>query len=1024
MSSTTYITSPRNARKSGGNKVKLAVSLTLALFMAFMVVVSSLVSVQTKKAEALDVTHWVLCSILPDPAPLLYQYSQSDDIPFLLRSKSVISAGSSDVETGLNWVLDNFGPGFKKVNEDITSQSTDISVPDKKDEETPEPPVTDDDDEKDKNYNNGVKVTPFDRFGVAGLNFTAYNGEWKYIVTDACQEGSEPTDPKAGAYYKDRLEPRSTWDDMHNSTDIRTVQFTKGFLGQMLTAINDVVANGIFTITKTIVVVTIGLINFAFSDVTEIIGMNELIGSNGGIFDMLFNGIFTPLIVMVFVLTGIHIFYLGIVKRSYRNSMNILFRSVALFIIAIVISSNPAFWIGIPNKVAVAGQAIIISALNTDLSSGDGLCATDVGSKKFKLVDSKAKDDADLLNKASENMRAAIGCTFWETFLVRPWSEGQFGVDYNKLWAKDKIPSWAPKGSAALNNSNVEMVGEAEVPVGNKKVLNNWALYQISTQTNVHVPTGHEGTPAQYSSNIANDWWRIVDAMANYDEEEKTETIRGNGKHNKDQEIKYTAPKASNPMPYWDDWVGNNSMNRVGVASGSVFIAGIGTALPLVFGLMSAVYAFGLTLLMAFAPIMLLLGCWSSRGWEIFKGWGELVLNTLMKRIAIGLLLGLSITFTVKIIKMMESIPWWQGVMLLMLVTLLLFKIRHKVMDIFASFKFSSSGMGNTAGRISQKISNTASNYSKNAGKLAVGAVAGGVGAKMAGGTVKQGMGTGMKKEFENLTFRSNNKFLSHARMTKDAFKGTRTGYDDGELFSGSENCGICGKRIEVEEDQNGSAIFHGGRKSDGTIICFECFQDGVDPDASEIILRREMSAPEQIGVAGQDSSESSSKIKSKYDNLFKGSSNFKRAYSQNILNDINNTVGEAYRKVNGKREKVADQVFNDKDRDSQLIALSKSINYDITNHMKGDETLTPEIPDFLNGYLDKTDLNFAWETKNYEFIQTMYAAAILEWYHTTYTDRISNLSIGNLKQAINNEIDSEAKKKKDKQEEEKKNNN
>lgn len=970
---TNYIENPVTTIKPRSKKLSTVLSMVLATLIAFVGAGTLAVATIADKADAFDVTQWVMCEILPAPAPALYQFSQSDDLLFLLRSKSSVTSGSSDVEVGLNWILDLFGPGFKAVNQEITGVDAGIVVKTPEDAEEPE-------EDEPKDYNKGVKVTPFDRFGVAGLNFTAYSGEWKYIVVDACSTDSEPNDPKAGVYYEERLEPRSTWDDKDNSKDIRTVQLTKGFGGQILTAMNNVVANGIFTVTKGIVVLTVGVINFAFSDVTEIIGLNDLVGSEGGMFDVLFSGIFMPLIAIVFVLTAAHIFYLGVVKRQYRNSLGMLFRSIVMFVMAVVIAAAPSFWISVPNKIAVVGQSILITALNTDMTSGDGLCSTDIGSMTVELVDESIQDEAGMLERTGQNMRAAIGCTFWDTFLMTPWVEGQFGTDWNSLWAAGETAAWAPDGSEELANGNGEQVGLAEVPLGGGAVMNNWALYHISTQTNVHVPTGHEGERSKYTSDTANDWWRIVDAISNYQEEEITEVVSGTGGNGSPQEIIYTLPKADAlPTSYWNDWTGNHSWNRIGVAASSVVIAGLGTALPLFFGLMSSVYAFGIVLLMAFAPIMLLMGCWSNRGWEAFKGWGELVVNTTMKRIVTGLLLGLSITFIVKIVDMMAVIPWWQGILLLILITVLLFKVRHKIYDSLASFKFSTTGFGSTAGRLTKSFTDKASQYSRTSGRMALGTVGGGIGAKAAGGTFATGASAGFKKELQQTVFRGNSQFLHSARMTKDAFDAASPDRKD-EWFNGSQFCGLCGKRIETEQDRNGTDVFHGGQMANGTIICLECFQDGVDPDANEIIHRHRQEAKDDPKLTkSQQEKAKAEKIKHKYSEIFKAKSAYSGTFYTKLVKEL-----EAGRVINPDTNES--EPLTKKTRSQKVMQLGKFVSSDISNYKKlpKGERKIPEIPPYLQPYLNDRDLRFAWEDENpqTEYIEAMYATAILQWYY------------------------------------------
>jgi hypothetical protein len=962
-----YIDSSRTVARTSKNSLKIITTLIATTLLGVLGLSSFLTVHNAKKAEAFDITQWVMCDVLPEPAATAYQWAQTSDIPFLFRSKSAVTSGNDNVETGLNWILNLFGPGFKKINEDIIGHTLDGVTPNPNGgNNTNTPPTT----SGEKNYNKGVKVNPYDRFGVAGLQYTAYIGEWKYMVIDACNSKTAPSDPKANLYYEQRLEPRSTWEDMTNSSDIRTIQFNKGLGSQLSTGINDVMANGIFNITKTMVVITIGLINFAFSDVTEVMGLNALIGGKGGIFDALYQGVFTPLIVIIFALTGLHIFYTGIVKRQYRNALNGLLRSLFMYMAAIVIAAAPTFWIGLPNKIAVVGQSLLLSAVNSELVNGNELCATDIGSYKTKIIDGNKKDEQDILTQASANMRSAVGCQYWQTFLVRPWAEGQFGTDWNKLWAKGKIASWAGSGASDIDNGNEEQVGTAEVPLGDGSVVNNWAIYQISTQTNVHVPMGHEGETSKYTSGVANDWWRIVDAMANYQEEQIETSVSGSGPNGGTTSVKYTVPKATTPVPYWDTWVGNNSFNRVWTASSSVVVAAVGLSVPFVFAVMSAIYAFGLALLMAFAPIMLLCGCWANRGWEIFKGYGELVLNTIGKRLATGILLAISIALTVSVIRMMDdtSLSWAQGMVILILLAVLLFRSRHKIIDSMASFRFASANLSNTANRIGERFTRGTSNLFKGSGRMATAMTAGAVGAKMAGGKITDGLRSGFKNEFTNMSYRSNNLFARNAVASYETAKTMGTDPSE-EIFNGQSACASCGKLIRYEEDQNGTAIFQGGRTMDGNILCWECYSDGVDPEASEVIFRRAPESPRNQKMSPRQRDERK-KLADAYDQRFKGSTQFRSNFTDNVTHEL----------VNDYDNHLDVYGLTPSQRAKKLHVLSTSINYDIDSYMKTGKM--PDIPEFLDAYLDRQTISYAWQEKQFDYIRASYAGAIISWYN------------------------------------------
>lgn len=963
-----YITSSVSTTRRKSAFLKIIIATFLAIFIGTSGALAATAKTP-RTAEASDVIQWAMCYFGEESIPAkLYQNTQSSDLQFLLRSKSSITSGVSDVDSGLNSILDLFGPGFKKVNESITGYSIEPFDPAKDEASSTS---------SKENFNKGAKVNPFDRFGVAGLTFTAYSGEWKHVVIDACStENSTPQDPKAGVFYEGRLEPRSTWEDIGNSSDIRTKQFGKGFGTQFGISMADLFANGIFTITKTIVVVTIGLINFAFSDIVEVTGLNKLIagGPDGGIFGLLFHGIFTPLIVIVFALTGGYIFWHGIVKRQYRSSMTALLRSLALFIIAIIISANPLSFMTLPNKIAVAGQAIILTAMNSGLSGGNGLCSTDIGQFQTKLVNNPDAEPQDLLTESSVSIRSAVGCQFWQTFLLKPWAEGQFGTSWNKLYAKDKIPSWAPSStSSAITNSNESMVGDASVPMGDGSVINNWALFQISTATNAHAPIGHEGERSKYTSGIANDWWRIVDAFANYQEEQATMDATGSGPYGTANSVEYTKVKNTPVLNNWDTWVGNTAYNRMWTASSSVLVAGIGLAAPLFFSFLSALYSIGLALMMAFAPIMLLLGCWAGKGWEIFKGWGELVVNTTLKRIATGALLAFAIGLEAAAIQIMETVGWWQGILMLILVSVIIIKSRHKVIEALASIRFSSTNFSSTASRLNDKTLGAV----KTTGKIASSSVVSGINSKRYGGKISDGLVAGAKLELNNLSYQ--NKHLRHVMTSIEAVKTS-----NGVVISGQQFCTSCGKSIDYEEDQFGSEIMHGARTLDGNILCHECFEDGVDPDAIEFHTHRPDS--DEKRKEARDAAAAKNKLSVQAAELraqrFHGQTAFGNTVNAANIEKLMAGVdrnGNALTSASGSR---------------MLQNLLQATDYDIEQHSK--DNILPAIPAEIQDSINQELIQEAWATKNYDWIRQAYTAAWAQWF-VEQTGQAINCSLDQL---------------------------
>ena len=475
--------------KVNGRKPFAIIGVLIVFLAAFGATFASLgMSKAASDASAVDPINIIAC-MFPEGSVVrsAYQASQTDDAYFDSQSKSAVSSGKSDVSNGLNWILSASGMDFDSVNAGIIGQEPEKAGTSLR----PEAKLSQE--ELKAKWNKGPTVNAFDRFGMSGTVFTSYNGEWKYYSVDACSSDG-PTDLKEGAYYDDRMEPKSTWEDRADSQDPRTIQHAKGEYTRFWFGFVTLISNLIFWVTKLITTLTIAFVNFSFSDITKLMGIDEMLagdgtGSNTGLFGQLFKGIYTPFIVAVMAITGIKIFIDGVVKRQFRNALGTMAISVGMFFLAIIVSVNPTFFVNLPNSAAITVQAVMVKSFTGTMAGEDGICATDMGSSPTGIQKgTSGKDGQKLLDQISANVSSTIGCTFWQTFVFRPWAEGQWGVSWNETWAKGKIPSWAPAGAKDLKNSaaNSEMVGDATVPLGNGKVINNWAVFSMSALTNVH----------------------------------------------------------------------------------------------------------------------------------------------------------------------------------------------------------------------------------------------------------------------------------------------------------------------------------------------------------------------------------------------------------------------------------------------------------------------------------------------------------------------------------------------------------
>lgn len=337
--------------------------------------------------------------------------------------------------------------------------------------------------------------SPFDMFGFSGIEFSSYLGEWKYHAIDACtkdRQAQTGVSTDYGEFYKGRKDPQASYSERVSSKDPRVAQHRRGFFSKFFTAFLDVIANLILSISKLFISITITLISLTFKDLLSIIGLDADFTENT--FTKLYNGLYVPLVVLMFVLTACYIGYYGLIKREYRQALvNGLGKTLLAFVLAAILISNIKL-IKVPNQVATVIQALVVDTLSKNVvAQEDELCKTSVGTTKGKFD----------LDKAGDYMSSVIGCKMWAEFTFKPWVKAQWGKDYKDL--------------VKLENVNEDWVGKPTVKM-NKNTIENWGLFQLSIQSGYHHPVDDVYSPTV--GGIDKDWYRIVDAVSNYKEKE------------------------------------------------------------------------------------------------------------------------------------------------------------------------------------------------------------------------------------------------------------------------------------------------------------------------------------------------------------------------------------------------------------------------------------------------------------------------------------------------------------------------
>lgn len=683
----------------------------LAMIFAIMSILSACIvgiGASSGKADA-NVIEYLMCSWDKDPKDddvpaikLLFEAAQTEDFQRQILYKSQAAADFQNVaNTFTNFITTK---DFKSVQLDILNNAN----------------------ETEKKY------TPYDRFGFSGMQFTNYNGEWNWWKIYYCRangqgtgDAKDPEDGHLNDYYKDRDRPMDTFSARNSSLDPRVRQRANVML--FANNWNLIIANLLFSLTKIMVALGNMLLELTLSDVASKFGVINYVGGDSGVYKTLFNNIFMNLMGMMMVITAVWMAVKGLIKGQYREAYSGLVQSLACMFAGIVMMVNPTLFVSLPNYIGMFGQNLLLQGITTAETGKNALCSTDEDSatKNIKAdyvnptgnMDDDTKSIAKEFEESSDAIRRSVECEYWRIFTLVPYSLGQYGTDYTNLYASgksngdgtqtldDAIPDGAPQGGDNGWKWQADYAGKASVPMGNKTIMNNWLIYQISTQTSYHIssttldpetekmkkPDKAYTEPEQYQSQLVivdganTDWWRVVDALANYKSKKGANKDTNNPDENKSQDnaVMQTDVKLV-PTKYWTAWIGGNNMTRILIALLSFVFAVAGMIGPVAIGFSVVAYAIGSVLLMAFAPVALTFGMWAGgKGQSVLKGWFQLVCSVVLKRIVLGFVFMLMMVFMIKITSGMNDLAgWFKSMLLVCIVSYVFYKNRNTITKI------------------------------------------------------------------------------------------------------------------------------------------------------------------------------------------------------------------------------------------------------------------------------------------------------------------------------------------------------
>lgn len=598
--------------------MKKKIKTTVLFLFSFLALISTLYQpVKTTQAFDWDPEKWILCS-LDSGGKAMLKAKRTEWVSFLLRGKSFI--GNSDSENNIfNSLLSAAGYTFTQGDEQTTKNA-------------------------------------FEVFGLSGLNFSSYGGEWKYFEVDPCQTGNrrQPKSTNFGQYYETRKEPLSNNSEASSSIDIRTIEYNKGTMSAFGKAFSDNVSNIFLYIAKFLVSITLAIISVSFSDLSSLIGIGE------NLVVQLYKNIFLPFSYVMFLATALYIGYYGLIKREYRTALvNGLAKTILAYGLAVILATVPSLT-KVPNQIVTMGQALVLSSMTSTITN-DGeqsLCDTTTGIYNINENTSMEKT----MNNTRNYIRSVVGCRLWSEFLFKPYIKGQFGTDYENL--------------TNINNENEEWVGKPIVQLSSR-TIENWGLFHISVMSGKHKPV--DNIPSPNINGVNKDYYRIVDALSNYNEEE-IEFEKPIG----DDSITYTSyPEVlkTTPTEYWEYWNGSNSTYRIQYSILIFGLSVLGSIMPLLFAIAGATYSIGLNILTKLAPIFLLFGCYGGRGNQILMQYFGTIISTIIKAIVTTVLLIFSIIIVTNTMSLINEIGIFQAFVFFAIIVFVLYRQKDTIIN-------------------------------------------------------------------------------------------------------------------------------------------------------------------------------------------------------------------------------------------------------------------------------------------------------------------------------------------------------
>jgi hypothetical protein len=381
----------------------------------------------------------------------------------------------------------------------------------------------------------------------------------------------------------------------------------------------DKLGSTMLSVSQNVIMVLNTLVGWSFTPILDKIGFTDLAKK---MIKELRESVYMQFIVIFIGIAGLMVI-LKLVKGQPVQSFQQLGLIILSVFLGFMLLFNTAIMFKVVDDVPTAVERAAIGTIFS--SSGEDKICSATGKPAGTL---SAGVFEDLFGKNTgynpDAQVRVLQCRIWETFVLTPWSYGQFGSSINQLYATGYSTSEGvgnSSGEFSVSQSTSDLVGNAAVDMGANTTLHNWGIYQLAHTTSGTISTEDSSSSAR---TIDKNMYKLVDLQAGPNNAKGRDTSR------------------------WSTWNGSND---------NKFMIGL-TALPAaILGLIAIgglalkkiQYSVMSSLLLLISPFMLLFGVLPGKGQMKLKSYCFEIISLMIKRVMTVVFMSLGLEVMIEI---------------------------------------------------------------------------------------------------------------------------------------------------------------------------------------------------------------------------------------------------------------------------------------------------------------------------------------------------------------------------------------